>query len=51
MEERLNYQDDYSRRNNIRICSVAESSSEETWEQTAVMVSSLLADKLQLPGV
>ena len=46
MEERINIQDDYSRRNNVRISGVAESSSEETWKQTAVMVSSLLADKL-----
>ena len=33
MEERLNYQDDYSRRNNIRINDVAESSREETWNR------------------
>lgn len=51
MEERLNYQEDYSRRNNIRISGMAESGSGETWEQTAVKVTSLLADKLQLPGV
>lgn len=51
MEERINYQDDYSRRHNIRISGMAESVTGETWEQTAVMVSSLLADKLQLPDV
>ncbi len=51
MEERINQQKDYSRRNNIRISGVAEPESGETLEQTAVMVSSLLADKLELPGV
>ena len=51
MEERINYQDDYCRRHNIRISRMAESVTGETWEQTAVMVSSLLADKLQLPDV
>ena len=30
---------------------MAESDNSETWEQTAVKVSSLLSDKLQLPGV
>lgn len=51
IEERVNQQEDFSRRNNIRISGVAEPNSEETFEQTAVMVSSLLADKLELPGV
>ena len=51
MEDCINYQDDYNRRNNIRFSGVAESNSEKIWEQSAVMVSSLLADKLLLPGV
>lgn len=50
LEERINYQDDYSRRNNIRISGVEEMSG-ETWEQTATSVTSLLDDKLQLPGL
>ncbi|KAK3892381.1 hypothetical protein Pcinc_003751 [Petrolisthes cinctipes] len=51
MEDRINYQEDYSRRNNIRISGVEEQSSEQTWEQSAAVVSSLLKDKMQLPGL
>ncbi len=51
MEEGINHQEDYSRRNNIRIGGVAEPESGETFEQTAMMVSSLLANKLELHGV
>ncbi|KAK3893309.1 hypothetical protein Pcinc_002865 [Petrolisthes cinctipes] len=32
MEDRINYQEDYSRRNNTRISGVEEQSSEQTWE-------------------
>lgn len=51
MEDRINYQEDYSRRNNIRISGVEELNSEQTWEQTAAVVTSLLEDKLQLPDL
>lgn len=51
MEDRMNYQEDYSRRNNIRISGVQELNSEQTWEQTAAVVTSLLQDKLQLPDL
>ncbi len=51
MEDRINCQEDYSRRNNIRISGVEEQSSEQTWEQTAAVVSSLLKDKMQMPGL
>lgn len=48
--ERCNYQEDYNRRNNLRITGMAEQRS-ETWEQTAQQVSKLLKDKLQLPDI
>ena len=51
LERRSNSQEDYSRRNNIRISGMAEPPGGETWEQTAVAVVSLLGDKLQPPGV
>lgn len=50
-EQRMNYQEDYNRRNNIRISGLNESPNGETWEQTADLVSTLLGDKLQLPSV
>ena len=50
LERRLNYQEDYSRRNNLRITGLKEQGS-ETWEQTATVVLTLLQDKLQLPDV
>lgn len=46
--QRLNYQDDYSRRNNLRITGLYETAG-ESWEQTAALVSSLLQNKLELP--
>ena len=51
MEQRTNYQEDYSRRNNIRISGIRELPNGETWEQTAEQVSNLLKDKLQLPAM
>ena len=51
LEERINYQDDYSRRKNVRISGVPEPDSNETWEQTAASVTSMLQDKMQLPGL
>ena len=51
LEARINYQEDYSKRNNVRISGVKERSGGETWEQTAATVTSLLKDKPQLPGL
>ena len=51
LEDRTNYQEDYSRRNNLRISGVEEREPSETWEQTAVAVTSLLEEKLQMPGL
>ena len=50
-EKRTNCQEDYSRRNNLRINGMKERPGGETWEQTACMVSSLLQDKMQLLSV
>lgn len=49
--ERCNYMENFSRRNNVRITGVEELSSDETWEQTAATLSSILDNKLQLPGL
>ena len=49
LEARLNYNEDHSRRNNLRISGVTESEGGETWEQTAVSLKSLLENKLELP--
>lgn len=51
LAKRLNYQEDYSRRNNLRITGITEQPGGETWEQTAESVTKLLEDKLQLPAV
>ena len=50
LEHRLNYQEDYSRRNNLRITGFLEQG-ETTWEQTSTNVSKLLENKLQLPSI
>ncbi|KAK3887048.1 hypothetical protein Pcinc_008813 [Petrolisthes cinctipes] len=50
LEQRQNYQEDYNRRNNIRITGLKEQPG-ETWEETAITVSKLLEDKLQLPSM
>lgn len=50
LEARCNYQEDYSRRNNLQIVGVEEKRG-ETWEQTATEVSNLLKSKLDLPDI
>lgn len=47
----VNYQEDYSRCNNFRISGLKKQPNGKTWEQTAVPVSTLRQDKLQLPSV
>ena len=47
LEERINHQEDYSRRKNIRISGMEEQGSTETWEQTAVAVTTLLEEKME----
>ena len=48
LENRQNYQDDYNRRNNIRISGLPEQPG-ETWEETTISVTKVLEEKLQLP--
>ncbi len=50
LEQRQNYQEDYNRRNNLRISGIEEKLG-ETWEETAIAVSKLIEEKLQLPAV
>lgn len=50
LENIINYQEDYSRRKNIRINGMEERGP-ETWEQTATAVTSLPENKMQLPGL
>ncbi|KAK3853303.1 hypothetical protein Pcinc_040147 [Petrolisthes cinctipes] len=50
LEEKVNYQDDYSRRNNLQIIGVEEQGG-ETWEQTANQVLKLFEEKLHLPNL
>ena len=50
LEQRQNYQEDYNRRNNLRISGIEEKPS-ESWEETANSVSKLIEEKLQLPTV
>ncbi|MPC74188.1 hypothetical protein E2C01_068538 [Portunus trituberculatus] len=49
LKQRVNYQEDYNRRKNIRITGLSESRNGDTWEQTVIEVSTLLQNKLQLP--
>lgn len=51
LEKRFNYQEDYSRRNNLRISGLEEPQNNETWEQTTTRVSELFINKLQLPAM
>ncbi|MPC19425.1 hypothetical protein E2C01_012339 [Portunus trituberculatus] len=52
LEKRANYQEDYNRRNNLRISGLQHQPCvSETWEETAQEVSKLLEDQLQLPGL
>ena len=50
LNERMDYQEDYSRRNNLRFDGMDESPY-ETWEQTQNKVQRLLRDKLELGTV
>ena len=50
MESRQDYQDDQSRRNNIRISGLPEDAN-ETWEMTQQKVADLLKEKLEMPDV
>ena len=50
LERRTNYQEDYNRRNNLRITGIQEKAS-ETWEETAKTVGKILEEKLQLPPI
>ncbi|KAK4322527.1 hypothetical protein Pmani_006708 [Petrolisthes manimaculis] len=49
IEQRTDYQEDYSRRNNLHISGMEELPSGETWEQTTKTVQTILEDKFQLP--
>lgn len=51
LERRSNYQEDYNRRNNLRITGIREQPGGETWEETAKIVSELLEEKMQLPSM
>ena len=51
MDQRLNYQEDYNHRLNLRFSGVQELSASETWEETATLVQKLIEDKLQLPSM
>lgn len=50
LEVRCNYLDDYSRRHNLQFVGITEELN-ETWEQSAEKVSSLLSTTLQVPGI
>ena len=49
--KKINYQEDYSRRINLRFSCVQELLSGETLEQTAMLVMKLLEESLQIPSV
>lgn len=51
LEDKMNYQEDYSRRKNLRISCMEEHNGGETWEQTAAAVGSLLENKLEMSGL
>ena len=51
LEQRLNYQEDYSRRLNLRFSGVHELSTGKTLEETASLVVKISEDKLQLPAM
>ncbi|KAK3886519.1 hypothetical protein Pcinc_009389 [Petrolisthes cinctipes] len=50
LTRRSNYQEDYNRRSNLRFTGIQEHHC-ETWEETAVTVTKLIEEKLQLPAV
>ncbi len=47
LQSRTYYQEDYSRRNNLRFDGLDESPN-ETWEETQVKIQQLLRDKLEI---
>ncbi|KAK4299852.1 hypothetical protein Pmani_027924 [Petrolisthes manimaculis] len=49
LEQRQNYQEDYNRRNNLRITGLLEEKGNDTWEQTLSSVAKIFKDKLELP--
>lgn len=49
--QRQNYQEDYNRRNNLRITCLLEEKDKETWEQTLTSVAKLFQGKLELPPI
>ena len=51
LEEKLAELEDRNRRNNIRICGLDESDTDETWEQTEVVVKKLLDEELEIKDV
>lgn len=51
LEAKANFQEDYGRRKNVRISGLKERVANETWEQTATSVATLLQNKLGLPGL
>lgn len=50
LEHKVNYQEDYNRRKNLRFSGVQEPTN-ETWEQTAKRVTEILEEKLDLTSV
>ncbi|KAK3894503.1 hypothetical protein Pcinc_001758 [Petrolisthes cinctipes] len=50
LKRRSNYQEDYNRRSNLRFTGIQEHHC-ETWEETAVTITKLIEEKLQLPAV
>ncbi|KAK4317401.1 hypothetical protein Pmani_011513 [Petrolisthes manimaculis] len=51
LEDRCNYQEDHNRRNNLRFSGIEEQRGGESWEQTAEMVKSVIASKMQIPDI
>lgn len=47
LQSRMDYQEDYSRRNNLRFDGVDETPN-ETWEETQVKIQQLMRDKLEI---
>lgn len=51
LQKRVNQQEDYSRRMNIRFTGIEKQSSGETWEETARIITKMVEEKLQVPQV
>ena len=47
LQDRIDYLEDYSRRNNLRFTGIGEGPN-ETWEQTQILVQRLLRDQFKL---